>query len=74
MFSLFLRYRATLLKNKRIAEWQQTANHLKWEFKKIEMCITRSNFVVHEFDFDILFYTVRGNIYMPNFEVSCTVV
>ena len=38
------------------------------------MCITRSNFVVHEFDLDILFYTVRGNIYMPNFEVPCTVV
>ena len=40
---------------------------------KIEISLTRSNFAVHIFDFDILCIPL-GTTYMPNFEVPCTVV
>jgi len=40
---------------------------------KIEISLTRSNFAVHIFDFDIL-CILLGTTYMPNFEVPCTVV
>ena len=40
---------------------------------KIEISLTRSNFAVHIFDFDIRCIPL-GTTYMPNFEVPCTVV
>ena len=40
---------------------------------KIEISLTRSNFAVHIFDFDIL-CILLWTTYMQNFEVPCTVV
>ena len=40
---------------------------------KFEISLTRSNFAVHIFDFDIL-CILLWTTYMQNFEVPCTVV
>ena len=58
--------------NKCIAELQQTTEPFKMGVLKFEISL-RSNFVVHQFDFDIPFIPL-GATYMPTFEVSCPVV
>ena len=39
----------------------------------MEISLTRSNFAVNQFDFDVLFIPL-GATYMPNFQVPGTVV